>query len=61
MTAIDPAYDSQDDFALIRELNKISNVEIPDAIRVIMDAQIRHDTECEVEAMESTVRSILEV
>ena len=61
MTAIDPAYDSQDDFALIRELNRISNVEIPDAIKQIMDAQIRHDTVCDVDEMEHTVRSILEV
>ena len=61
MTAIDPSCDCDDDFALIRELNRISHVEIPDAIKQIMDAQIRHDTVCEVDAMESTVRSILEV
>jgi len=61
MTAIDPSCEGKDDFALIRDLNRISGVDIPDAIKQIMDAQVRHNTVCEVADMEHTVRSILEV
>ncbi|MCF0229663.1 MAG: threonine synthase [Parasporobacterium sp.] len=61
MTAIDPAYDSLDDFALIGELNKVSKVEIPNAVREIMNAEIRHDTVCDIDKMEAEVKGFLGV
>ena len=58
MSAIDPKYKGQDDFKLIEELQKVSGTEIPNAIKEIMNAEIRHNTECE---MEQNVKNILSV
>jgi threonine synthase len=59
MTAIDPAYDKLEDFDLIRELNKVSGVDIPNAIKEIMDADIRHNTVCDIDKMETEVKGFL--
>ncbi len=59
MNAIDQAYDSMTDFALIDELSKIANVAIPQAIEDIRTAPVRHDTVCEVEEMEAKVKAFL--
>ena len=59
MTAIDPSYESMEDFDLIRELNKVSGVAIPGAIREIMDADIRHNTVCDIDKMETEVKGFL--
>ena len=61
MSAIDPKYKGQDDFKLIEELQKVSGTEIPNAIKEIMNAKIRHNTECDVDQMEQTVKNILGV
>ena len=61
MSAIDPKYKGQDDFKLIEELQKVSGTEIPNAIKEIMNAEIRHSTECDVDQMEQTVKNILGV
>ena len=52
MSAIDPKYKGQDDFKLIEELQKVSGTELPNAINEIMNAEIRHNTECDVDQME---------
>lgn len=59
MTSIDPAYDKLEDFDLIRELNKISGVEIPNAIKEIMNADIRHNIVCDIDKMETEVKGFL--
>ena len=61
MSAIDPKYKGQDDFKLIEELQKVSGTEIPNAIKEIMNAEIRNNTECDVDQMEQTVKNILGV
>ena len=61
MSAINPKYKGQDDFKLIEELQKVSGTELPNAIKEIMNAEIRHNTECDVDQMEQTVKSILGV
>ena len=61
MSAIDPKYKGQDDFKLIEELQKLSGTELPNAIKEIMNAEIRHNTECDVDQMEQTVKNILSV
>ena len=61
MSAIDSKYKGQDDFKLIEELQKVSGTELPNAIKEIMNAQIRHNTECDVDQMEQTVKNILGV
>ena len=60
-SAIDPKYKGQDDFKLIEELQKVSGTELPNAIKEIMNAEIRHNTECDVDQMEQTVKNILGV
>ena len=59
MDAIDPAYDAEDDFELVDELNKVSKTEIPKAIEEIRTAPVLHDTVCETAAMEDEVKKIL--
>ena len=56
MDAIDPAYDAEDDFELVDELNKVSKTAIPKAIET---APVLHDTVCETAAMEDEVKKIL--
>ena len=61
MSAIDSKYKGQDDFKLIEELQKVSGTELPNAIKEIKNAEIRHNTECDVDQMEQTVKNILGV
>lgn len=59
MNAIDPKYDSMDDFALVDELSKIANVKIPQAIEDIRTAPVVHDHVCEIAEMPDVVRGFL--
>ena len=61
MDAIDSKYDSMSDFELVDELSKIGNVAVPQAIEEIRNAQVLHDTVCEVEEMPSVVKKFLGV
>ena len=61
MTAIDGKYASADEFGLIDELSSISGVEIPNAIKEIRNADIRHEQECDADKMKETVKKILGV
>ncbi len=59
MNAIDPAYDAKSDFELVDELNKLSNVAIPNAIEEIRTAPVLHDRVCDGDKMKETVCDIL--
>lgn len=59
MDSIDKKYDSMGDFELVDELSKIGKVAVPPAIEEIRTADILHDTVCEVEQMQDTVKSFL--
>jgi len=59
MNAIDSKYDSMGDFELVDELNKISRVNVPNAIEEIRTAPILHNTVCEVNEMPQVVRDFL--
>lgn len=61
MTAIDSKYDTLEEFALIDELEKLSGVEVPNAIEEIRNANVLHTKECDVDAMKQTVKEILKV
>ena len=61
MNAIDETYGDWEDFALVDELSKLGNVEVPNAINEIRTAPILHDTVCEVDEMEKVVRNILSI
>lgn len=59
LKAIDESIQIEDDFELIEKLSQISKVDIPKAVKEIQNAQIRHNTVCEVSGMEECVRSKL--
>lgn len=59
MRAIDPAFDSREDFELVDELCRLSGVKIPQAIEDIRTAPVLHDTVCEKEDMCKEVKRIL--
>ena len=61
MNAIDAEYDSKTDFELVDELSKLGNVKVPNAIEEIRDAKILHNTVCDVDQMENTVKKMLGV
>ncbi len=60
MGAIDSKYQGVDAFELIDELNKVSGVEIPNAIEEIREANILHTLECDANKMKAIVKEILE-
>lgn len=59
MNAIDSKYETMEDFELVDELSRIGNIEIPNAIEEIRNADIRHNTKCETEEMENIVKDFL--
>lgn len=59
MTSIDPSYENADELALMDTLKETAGVELPQAIKDIMDANILHNLECDVDQMEATVKSVL--
>ncbi len=59
MNAIDAKYDAMGDFELVDELSKIGNVAVPNAIEEIRNANVLHDTVCEVEDMQKVVKNFL--
>ena len=59
MDAIDPQYNSYDDFDLIDELSKVSNTSVPNAIEEIRLAPTRHKRVCNVDKMKAEVENIL--
>lgn len=60
MDAIDKEkYDSMTDFELVDELNKLSGVKVPEAIKEIRTAPVCHDIVCDKSEMQDTVEKIL--
>ena len=59
MTAIDGKYQSEDEFALLEELKRVSGVELPQAIRDILEAKVLHTMECDADKMKELVRDLL--
>jgi threonine synthase len=59
ITAIEPELDSKEDFELVDELEKISQVKVPQAIEEIRTAPVVHDTVCDKEDMEKVVKNFL--
>ena len=59
MTAIDEKNAEADEFELLGKLQEVSGVEMPQAIKDILEANILHDIECDYDKMEETVRGIL--
>lgn len=59
MTAIDPGYETADDFELVDELSRIGCVPVPGAIEEIRSAPVLHRTECEKDQMKEAVEDFL--
>ncbi|MCD8052565.1 MAG: threonine synthase [Lachnospiraceae bacterium] len=61
MSAIDPRYENEEDFALIDQLHELSGMPIPQAIEDIRSAEVLHKTVCEKDEMEQVIREFLGV
>ena len=61
MRAIDAEYAGRDEFELVDELEKLSQVAVPNAVKEIRDAKILHTRECDADKMKETVKEILEI
>lgn len=61
MNAIDDKYASMGDFELVDELSRIGNVNVPNAIQEIRNANVLHNTVCEVNEMPKVVKDFLGV
>lgn len=59
MTAIDKKYADTDEFALLETLRDVSRTQMPQAVKDILDAEVIHRTECDVDKMKETVINIL--
>ena len=59
MTAIDDKYKPEDEFTLLEELRKVSGVDMPQAIRDILDAEVLHTKECDADKMKDIVNGFL--
>ncbi len=59
MTAIDGKYENVKDFELLNELESVSGVDMPQAIKDILDAKIVHTLECDSDKMKETVKTLL--
>lgn len=59
MAAIDAKYEEMDDFALVDELSRIGNVQIPGAIEEIRTAAVLHDIQCGRSEMKKAVEDFL--
>ena len=61
MNAIDKENASQDEFDLLPKLQEVSGTEMPQAIKDILEANILHSIECDIDKMQKTVEGILEL
>ena len=57
--AIDEKYKDKDDLELIYELKEVSGRPLPDAMKDILKAEIRHDTVCALSGLEAEVKGFL--
>ena len=61
MAAVFGAQPGMDEFAVIAEMSKTSGVAIPKAVEELRGAAVRHTTECDVDDMKQTVKSLLKI
>lgn len=61
MSSISTEYDQYTDFELINKMHELSQVDIPEAIKEILEAEIRHNRQCGKEEMKEEVSNILKL
>ncbi|PKM94253.1 MAG: threonine synthase [Firmicutes bacterium HGW-Firmicutes-1] len=59
MLAIDKEYDKYSDFELIEKMEELSQVNVPNAIKEILSAEVLHRMECTKEQMKEKINKIL--
>ena len=59
MTSIDKKWESYDELSLLERLQEVSGVEMPQAVKDILDAKVLHRMECDADHMKETVEKIL--
>ncbi len=45
---------------MVEDLSKTAKVEVPTAVKEVLDAKILHTKECDADKMKATVKEILE-
>ena len=61
MSAVFGAQPGMDEFAVIAEMSKTSGVPVPRAVEELRGAAVRHTTECDVNQMKQTVKTLLNI
>ncbi len=61
MNALGQEISEEEELNLLPRLESVSGVQMPQAVKDILDAEILHKTECDIEKMEETVRNILKI
>lgn len=61
MAAISDEYNQYSDFDLIDKMNELSKVEIPKAIKEILESEVLHDRICSKKEMKETISEILNI
>lgn len=59
MTALGLQGEQEDELSLLPKLQEASGVEMPQAVKEILEAKILHRTECDTDKMDEAVRAIL--
>ncbi len=59
MTAIDGKYKTEEDLALLEELRAVSGIEMPQAVKDLLNAEALHTLECDSKQMQNMVKSLL--
>lgn len=59
MKSIDEKFESTDEFELLKEMNGLSKVDIPKAVKNILNDEIIHKTVCKIDEMKDEVYKIL--
>lgn len=58
MTAIDEKYVSSDELSLLEEMQQISGNDMPQAIEEVLNAEVLHTLECDVDKMKEIVKGL---
>ena len=59
MSAMDEKYADVNEISLLGELEQVSGVPMPQTVKDILESEVLHTLECEVDRMEETVKGIL--
>ena len=61
MCAIDESFKEKGELSMVEDLSKTAKVEVPTAVKEVLDAKILHTKECDADKMKATVKEILGV